>query len=105
MCGIELNRAMSPSERFESALKRLSAALDQLEASAERRALTDASRANLETELSVMQDDRSRLAVELDGAAARARALEHANAEASRRLERAHATIRDVLGAVEPAQD
>lgn len=95
---------MTSADRIEAALKRLSGALDQLEAAAERRALADAARANLETELSVMQDDRARLAVELDGATARARALEHANVEAARRLERANATIRDVLGAIEPAQ-
>lgn len=95
---------MGPSDRLDAALKRLSSALDQLEAAAERRAGADAARANLETELSVMQDDRARLAVELDGATARSRALEHANIEASRRLERAQTAIRDVLGAVAPGQ-
>jgi len=96
---------MTPSDRLEAALKRLSAALDQIEAAAERRALADAGRIDMETELAVMQDDRARLAVELDGAAARARTLDHAAAEVAKRLERANATIRDVLGAVEaPAE-
>jgi chromosome segregation ATPase len=101
----ESESAMTPSDRLETALKRLSAALDQIEAAAERRALADAARADLETELAVMQDDRARLAVELDGASARARALDHATTEASKRLERANATIRDVLGAVEPPRE
>lgn len=92
---------MTPSDRIEAALKRLTAALDQIEAAAERRALADAARVDMETELAVMQDDRARLAVELDGAAARARALDHATAEAAKRLERANATIRDVLDAIE----
>jgi len=61
-------------ERLEAALRRLAAALDKLEAAGERRAKADALRANLEEELAVLQDDRSRLAVELDGAIARSNA-------------------------------
>ena len=85
-------------ENLQAALKRLSAALDQLEAVAERRAQSDAVRTNLEEELAVMQDDRSRLAVELDGAVARGKTLAHANDEVARRLLRASATIGAVLG-------
>ena len=44
-----------------------------------------------------MQDDRARLAVELDGALDRNRGLLSANAEAARRLSRAGAAIRAVL--------
>jgi hypothetical protein len=44
-----------------------------------------------------MQDDRSRLAVELDGAIARAKSLELANDEVARRLTAASAEIRGVL--------
>ncbi len=58
-------------------------------------------RANLEEELAVMQDDRSRLAVELDGAVARSNSLEAANAEIARRLKSANSALREVLGAVE----
>jgi len=78
-------------------LKRLATALDRLDAASERRAKADALRTNLEDELAVMQDDRSRLAVELDGAIARAKSLELANDEVARRLNDASAEIRGVL--------
>lgn len=84
-------------ERLDAALKRLAAALDLLDAAGERRAKADALRANLEDELAVMQDDRARLAVELDGAIARAKSLELANDEVARRLNGACAEIREVL--------
>jgi len=84
-------------ERLDAALQRLAAALDRLDAAAERRAKADALRTNLEDELAVMQDDRSRLAVELDGAVARARSLELANDEVARRLNHASAGIKAVL--------
>ncbi|WP_342585853.1 DUF4164 family protein [Methylocapsa aurea] len=84
-------------EPLQAALRRLAAALDQLEAASERRIKADVLRANLEEELAVMQDDRSRLAVELDGAVARSNALELANEEAARRLKAASAAIKTVL--------
>ena len=84
-------------ERLDAALKRLAAALDRLDATSERRARADALRTNLEDELAVMQDDRSRLAVELDSAIARAKSLELANDEVARRLNGASAEIRGVL--------
>ena len=56
-------------ERLDAALQRLAAALDRLDAAIERRAKADALRANLADELAVMQDDRSRLAVEQIGRA------------------------------------
>ena len=84
-------------ERLDAALKRLDAALDRLDAASERRAKADALRTNLEDELAVMQDDRSRLAVELDGAIARAKSLELANDEVARRLNHASAEIKAVL--------
>jgi chromosome segregation ATPase len=84
-------------ERLDAALKRLAAALDRLDAASDRRAKADALRTNLEDELAVMQDDRSRLAVELDGAVARSMSLELANDEVARRLSGASAEIREVL--------
>ena len=84
-------------ERLDAALKRLAAALDRLDAAGERRAKADALRANLVDELAVMQDDRSRLAAELDGAIARATSLELANEEIARRLNHASAEIKAVL--------
>lgn len=95
---------MDPATRLDAALKRLAAALDQLEAAAARRAEADAARADLEEELAIMQDDRSRLAVELDGAIARTKSLQNANAEVSRRIERASATLRSVLSGVDATE-
>ncbi len=101
MAELEANTKMNALDRLEAALKRLAAALDQLEAARERRVRADALRANLEEELTVMQDDRSRLAVELDGAVARTNALELANDEVARRLKGVNATIKAVLAAAD----
>ncbi|ACK51213.1 conserved hypothetical protein [Methylocella silvestris BL2] len=95
---------MDIPQRLDDALKRLSASLEKLEAASDRRAKSDAMRANLEEELAVLQDDRSRLAVELDGAIARAVTLEGANEDIARRLKSANAAIRDILGEVENDQ-
>ncbi len=92
-------------ERLDAALKRLAAALDRLDAANERRAKADALRTNLEDELAVMQDDRLRLAVELDGAIARAKSLELANDEVARRLTAASAEIRGVLARAADRED
>ena len=89
---------MSIPTALEAALKRLSAALDHLDAAADRRARADAARGDLEDELSIMQDDRSRLAIELNSALSRVSSLDLAYREAERRLERAGATIRAALG-------
>ncbi len=89
---------MSIPTALEAALKRLSASLDHLDAAADRRARADAARGDLEEELTIMQDDRSRLAIELDSALARVGSLDLAYREAERRLERASLTIRAALG-------
>ena len=78
---------------FEPSLRRMRAAIDLLEAAVERRARRDAKRGDADEELALMQDDRARLAVELDGALARNRALETANAEAAKRLAQASAAV------------
>ncbi len=89
----------------DGALRRLSAALDLLDATAERRAKTDLSRSDLQEELAVMQDDRARLAVELDGALTQTRSLQNAHTEVARRLDRATVTIRSILGEPDPEGD
>ncbi|RYB03692.1 DUF4164 family protein [Lichenibacterium ramalinae] len=91
---------MDLPDRLQRALQRLNGALDALEAAAERRAEAEAGRADAEAEFSVMQDDRSRLAVELDAALARARGLDRAVDEVSGRLDRAGATLRDIVEAL-----
>jgi Domain of unknown function (DUF4164) len=84
-------------DRLEPSLKRLRAALDLLEAAVERRVRQDEARGDTQEELALMQDDRARLAVELDGALDRSRGLLAANIEAARRVERASAALRAVL--------
>jgi chromosome segregation ATPase len=91
------SRQMTTPVHLETALKRLNAALDQLEAAAGRRAQADAERANVEEEFNVMQDDRSRLAAELDGVLARSSMLELANDEVARRLQGVGTTIKTIL--------
>lgn len=86
---------------LDQALAQLDAALGQLEAAAQRRLEMERKRGDLETELTLMQDDRARLAVELDGALTRIQSVEGAVADAGRRLDAAMATIRDVIGEAE----
>lgn len=88
---------MSTYARLELAFKSLVAALDQLEAASERRREADAARGDLEEELAVLQDDRTRLALELDDVQARSKSLELANGEVARRLAKTSATIRTIL--------
>lgn len=78
---------------LENALARLDAALGQLEAAARRRTEAERGRSNLETELALMQDDRARLAAELDGAVARVGQVESAASDVDQRLQRAISVI------------
>ena len=96
---------MSTPHVLEAALRRLSAALDHLDAAADRRAKSDAARGDLEEELAIMQDDRSRLAIGLEGALNRIKSLELAHSEAELRLERAGAAIRAVMHVEAPEID
>lgn len=93
---------MTPRDNLDLALKRLAAAIDLLEAAQERRAQAETARASLEEEFAVMQDDRTRLAVELDATVARNKALTAANDDVALRLERASAAIRVLIASIEP---
>jgi hypothetical protein len=95
---------MARGDAIDAALERLSRALDLLEQAAEARSEAESRRAERDEALSVLQDDRSRLAVELDGALARNRSLQNAAEDVSRRLEAAGATVRALLGAREPPE-
>ncbi len=88
---------MTIPPRLNDALKRLTSALDQLDAAQSRRAQADENRGNLDEELAVMQDDRSRLAVELDAALTRARSLSLANEEAHEKLSKIAGSLRHLL--------
>jgi hypothetical protein len=83
---------------LDDGVRRLEAALGLLEAAVTRRLEAERRRGDLETELQIMQDDRARLAVELDGAMARLHRVEAATSDIGRRVERAAGAIREVLG-------
>ena len=89
-------------DSVEISLKRLASAVEALEWATDLRMRHDEARASTQEEFALMQDDRSRLAVELDAAIDRSRALESANAEAAKRLARAAQTVERVLGRLAP---
>ena len=89
---------------LDNALARLDTALGQLEAAARRRVEAERGRGNLETELALMQDDRARLAAELDGAISRLGQVETAAADVDQRLERAMNVVGAVIARVEAQQ-
>ena len=82
---------------LDEAMKRLEVALGLLEASISRRLDADTRRGGLETELQLMQDDRARLAVELDGAVTRLHRFEAATDDVSRRVQQAIGAVETVL--------
>ena len=67
---------------------RLDAALSALEAAVARVAGAEQVRADLSETLAIMDDDRQRLASDLDAALARGRALEAANDSVAARLQK-----------------
>jgi chromosome segregation ATPase len=87
------------SSAIDAATKRLTLALDSLEAAAERRGEADRTEHGLVEQLHALGADRSRLASDLDVVTARARALESTNQEVARRLDAAIETIRSVIEA------
>ena len=82
---------------LDDAVRRLEAALGALEATLGRRLDLERRRGDLETELQIMQDDRARLAVELESTAARLNRVETATDHVGRRVHQAIATIEQVL--------
>jgi Domain of unknown function (DUF4164) len=92
---------MSEPNAIDAASRRLALALDALAAAVERRHDADRGEETLADQLHALGTDRSRLASELDAAAARSRALETTNREVAQRLDAAIDTIRAVLAAGE----
>ena len=79
-------------------LARLKSALSGLESAADRRLKASGSTETLAAELALMQDDRARLAGELDAALARADRLAKASKEVDKRLVTVTRNIKKVLG-------
>jgi chromosome segregation ATPase len=88
---------MSDTDSIDIAMRRLTLALDALEAATERRREADRSEESLANQVHALGGDRARLASELDEATARARALEAANREVAQRIDQTIETIRDLL--------
>jgi DNA-binding FrmR family transcriptional regulator len=88
---------MSDTDPIANAARRLTGALDALEAAVERRAEADRDVEALANQVHALGSDRARLASELDDAAARASTLETANREAAERIDQVMATIRGVI--------
>jgi len=92
---------MSDTDSIELAARRLTLALDALEAAAERRREADRGEASLASQVHALGSDRARLASELDEVTARARSLETANREVVARIDQTIETIRGVLSSDE----
>ena len=90
---------MSDTSAIDAASRRLALAMDALEAAIERRHEADRGQTDLSEQLYALGSDRSRLASDLDTAAARVRALETTNREIARRLDVAIESVRGVLEA------
>ena len=88
---------MSEPSPIDGASKRLALALDALAAAVDRRQSADRGELSLASQLHALAADRSRLAAELDAAAARAGSLETINRDVARRLEAAMGAIRAIL--------
>jgi len=84
-------------DSVEGATGRLIAALDALEAAAERRRDADRGVQSLATQIQALGADRAKLAEELDAELARRRQLEATNQEIARRLDLAIEGVRSVL--------
>lgn len=90
---------MTEPNAIDAASRRLALALDALAAAVERRREADRGVDVLHDQLHALGTDRTRLAADLDAAAARARTLETTNREVAQRLDAAIDTIRSVLAA------
>ena len=88
---------MTDPSLIEAATRRLSLALDQLEAAAEQRMENERGRAALSEQVHALDADRSKLAADLDVQLARSRQLEAANRDIARRIDAAMENVRLVL--------
>lgn len=89
--------ATNRSSGFDEAVKRVTDALDALDAALEQRLENDRRGGAFTEQVHVVNIDRSRLAAELDAVRARARELETSNREAVRRIDEAMSAIRAVI--------
>jgi septal ring factor EnvC (AmiA/AmiB activator) len=88
---------MADTSALDAATRRLTLALDALDAAVERRREADRNNQSLAAQLHALGSDRARLTAELDQMAARAREIEGTNREVARRIDVAMDGIRAVL--------
>ena len=88
---------MAVDGKLDDAIARLDEALNRLARAVAIRVEHDLANAGAEEELAIMQDDRARLALDLDAALGRAAALEKTRDEVLRRLDAAGAGIAAAL--------
>ena len=88
---------MTDSSTVEQVTRRLTHALDLLDAAVERRVETDRGRAVLVEQVHTLDADRTKLAADLDSQLAKVRGLEAANRDVAQRLDAAMENIRTVL--------
>ncbi|MCE4226051.1 DUF4164 domain-containing protein [Methylobacterium sp. C25] len=82
---------------IEDALRRLDLAMVRLEAAVTRRVEAEEARADRDIELALMDEDRARLAAELDAASAQLARMASVTGDVERRLDRAIDTVSTVL--------
>jgi hypothetical protein len=90
---------MSDTSAIDAASRRLALAMDALEAAVERRHEANRAHLDMSEQIHALGSDRSKLASDLDSAAARIRSLETTNREIARRLDVAIESVRNVLEA------
>ena len=90
---------------LDGALARLQASLAVLEAAVARRREAELAQADLAEAFAAMQDDRARLALDLDEVLSRARKMETANEEVARRLEAAGLALKSLIAPEPDAEE
>lgn len=88
---------MNEQTAIEQATRRLTQALDALDAAVERRVEADKSAAALGQQVHALAADRSKLAADLDAQVARSKSLESLNRDVGRRIDVAMENVRLVL--------
>jgi hypothetical protein len=94
-----------PDGGFDAARQRLRAAIGALDAAIGHQNERTLERSDQMAEYAALQEDRCRLALELEAEKQRTRALEAASDDASRRIERAARAVRAVLAADSPREN
>ena len=93
-------KAISPA--ITQALAQLRQAVTTLETVVTRRAEDDRTLDMMKKELALMQDERAKLASDLDAALAKSARLDAVTGELARRVDHATTTVREVLADLAP---